>query len=125
MSLNVIMIGSAILGVGMSLLIPFATTLFWFYMLLALAGLATACFWPSILAEADAYLNVNTTILFVLLACVGIVGFGFTPWVMGVIGDNAELRVGFAIVPVLFMGLIAVLLVERYLSKKRMDKLCQ
>lgn len=120
MSLNVIMIGSAILGVGVSVLIPFATTLFWFYALLALAGLATACFWPSILAEADAYLNVNTTILFVLLACVGIVGFGFTPWVMGVIGDNAELRVGFAIVPLLFIGLIAILLVERHLSRKRL-----
>ncbi len=115
-SLNNIMIGSAILGVGVSGLIPFSTTLFWFYSLLALAGLATACFWPTILAEADSYLNVNTTILFILLACVGIVGFGSTPWVMGVIGDNADLRSGFAIIPILFLGLIAVLTVERYLS---------
>lgn len=116
--LNNIMIGSAILGIGVSALIPLATTLFWFYSLLGLAGLATACFWPTILAEADSYLKVNTTILFILLSCVGIIGFGLTPWVMGVIGDNAELKAGFAIIPVLFAGLIAVLSIERYLSTK-------
>ena len=122
MSLNNIMIGSAILGICVSALIPFATTLFWFYSLLGLAGLATASFWPTILAEADSYLKVNTTILFVLLSSIGIIGFGLTPWVMGVIGDNAELKAGFAIIPVLFAGLIAVLIVERHLSKKASEK---
>ena len=117
-TLNNIMIGSAILGVVASALIPLATTLSGFYALLALAGLATACFWPSILAEADDYLKVNTTILFVLLACAGIIGFGSTPLVMGVIGDNAELKAGFVVIPVLFVGLIVVMLVERLLQKK-------
>ncbi|MGB3717240.1 MAG: MFS transporter, partial [Candidatus Promineifilaceae bacterium] len=117
-SLNNIMIGSAILGIGVTALIPFATTLLLFYSLLGLAGLATACFWPTILAEADSYLKVNTTILFVLLSGVGIIGFGLTPWIMGVIGDNAELKAGFAIIPVLFAGLIAVLIVESRLSRK-------
>jgi fucose permease len=121
-SLNNIMIGSAILGICVSALIPFTSTLFWFYLLLGLAGLATASFWPTILAEANSNLKVNTTILFVLLSGVGIIGFGLTPWVMGVIGDNAELKAGFAIIPALFAGLIAVLSIERYLSTKASRK---
>ncbi len=117
-TLNNIMIGSAILGVIASALIPLATTLSGYYALLGLAGLATASFWPSILAEADGYLKVNTTILFVLLACAGIIGFGSTPLVMGVIGDNAELKAGFVVIPVLFVGLIVVMLVERRLQNR-------
>ncbi len=118
MSLNSIMLSSAFLGIGVSIFIPLATTLSLFYALLAFAGLATACFWPTILAEADAYLAVNTTILFVLLSGIGMIGFGFTPFGMGLIGDSAELRAGFAIIPALFAGLILLLAVERRLSKR-------
>jgi fucose permease len=118
MSLNSIMIASAILGVGVTFMIPLASSLFWFYLLLGLAGLATACFWPTIMAEADRLLNVNTTILFVLLSCVGIIGFGAIPWIMGFIGDKNELKAGFAFIPALFAGLIVILIVERQLSKK-------
>jgi fucose permease len=118
MSLNSIMIASAILGVGVTFMIPLASSLFWFYLLLGLAGLATACFWPTIMAEADSLLNVNTTILFVLLSCVGIIGFGSIPWIMGLIGDKNELKAGFAFIPALFAGLIVILIVERHLSKK-------
>lgn len=118
-SLNYILMGSAILGIVVSGLIPLTNSLGWFYSLLALAGLATASLWPTIMAEADTCLPVNTTILFVLLSCVGIVGFGFTPWIMGIIGDNAELRSGFAVIPLLFVGLLVILLIEkrRYPSK--------
>ena len=115
-SLNTIMVGSAVLGVAVSAVIPFATSLTAFYVLLALAGLATACLWPTVLAEADNFLDVNTTVLFVALACVGIIGFGFTPWLMGIIGDLTNLRAGFFIIPVLFGVLTAVLLFERRLS---------
>jgi fucose permease len=118
MSLNSIMIASAILGVGVTFMIPLANSLFWFYLLLGLAGLATACFWPTIMAEADRLLNVNTTILFVLLSCAGIFGFGSIPWIMGLIGDKNELKSGFAFIPVLFAGLVVLLVVERQLSKK-------
>ena len=117
-SLNNIMIGSAVLGVGVSALVPLATNLNWFYALVALAGLATACFWPTLLAEADDYLRVNTTILFVLLSSVGMIGFGFAPWIMGIIGDNAGLKSGFALIPLLFLVLILLLIVERILKNK-------
>lgn len=119
MSLKMIMMGSALLGVGISAMILFATNLVSFYILLALAGIATACFWPTILAEAEANLKVNTTILFVLLACAGIAGFGFIPWIMGVIGDNADLRAGFTIIPGLFIGLIIILAIEWRMSDKK------
>ena len=117
-SLNNIMVGSAILGLVISIFIPMATNLTWFYALFALAGLAIACYWPTILAEADDFLNVNTTILFVLLSAVGMVGFGLTPWIMGIIGDNVGLRAGFAIIPLLYIGLIALLIIERKKSQR-------
>jgi fucose permease len=115
-NLNTIMVGSAVLGIVVSVVIPFATSLSTFYGLLALAGLATACLWPTLLAEADDSMEVNTTTLFIALASVGIIGFGVTPWLMGIIGDLTNLRVGFFIVPVLFGVLTAVLLFERQLS---------
>lgn len=117
-SLNNIMLGSAILGIVVSAFIPFATSLFGFYGFLALAGLATACFWPTIMAEADNYLKVNSTILFILLACAGIIGFGLTPWILGMIGDAGGLRSGFVVIPLLFIGLVVVLVIERRLSLK-------
>ncbi len=117
-SLNNIMIGSASLGVVVGILIPFATTLAWFYLGLGLAGLATASFWPSILAEAEKDLKANTTILFVLLASAGILGFGVTPWLLGFIGDSTGLRSGFAIIPLLFVGLLFVLWIERRINKE-------
>ena len=122
-SLNNIMIASALLGIVVSVLIPLSTTLSWFYVLLGLAGLAVACFWPTLLAEADAYLKVNTTILFVLLSSVGMIGFGFTPWIMGMIGDNADLKTGFALIPILYFGLIVMLVTERRLNKQAARKI--
>ena len=118
-SLSNIMIGSGLLGTAVSFLIPTASSLTAFYGLLALAGLATACFWPTIMAEAEAYLDVNSTILFILLACVGIIGFGLTPWVLGLIGDTAELRAGFAVIPLLFIALVLLLVFERRLNLKK------
>jgi fucose permease len=113
LSLNNIMLASAVLGIGVSILIPMAAALSWFYVLVALAGLSIACFWPTILAEADNTLDANSTILMVLLACAGIVGHGLTPWIMGLIGDNRELRAGFVVIPLLFLILVVVLLVEK------------
>ena len=103
MSPKMIMMCSALLGVGISGTIPFAATLVWFYALVALAGIATACFWPTILAEAADGLKVDSTILFVMLACIGMAGFGLTPWIMGLIGDRTDLRTGFSIIPGLFV----------------------
>lgn len=119
MSLKMLMLSSAILGVVVSSMLPFVVNLFWFYGLLALAGLATACFWPTILAEAAVCLEVDATILFVMLACAGIAGFGVTPWVMGVIGDKIDLKAAFLIIPGLFILLILSLIIEWRISRKQ------
>ncbi len=121
-SLSNIMISSGILGIIVSFLIPLSVSLYGFYVLLGLAGLATACFWPTIMAEAEDYLAVNSTILFVLLACMGTIGFGLTPWVLGMIGDTTELRAGFALVPIFFIALVILLIIERRLSHKKAQK---
>ena len=109
MSQQTLMICSAILGVAISSGIPFSESLIGFYALLVFAGFAAACFWPTILAEAADRLPVDATMLLVMLACFGIAGFGITPWIMGLIGDSAGLKAGFALIPGLFIGLIVVL----------------
>ncbi|MFC1573926.1 sugar MFS transporter [Candidatus Latescibacterota bacterium] len=116
-SQKMIMMCSALIGLVVSSIIPFTASLIWFYALLAIAGLATACFWPTILAEAALCLKTDSTILFVLLACFGIAGFGVTPWIMGVIGDKAGLIAGFSMIPGFFLCLIIVLTFEWRLSR--------
>ncbi|MCP4405752.1 MAG: hypothetical protein GY801_51700, partial [bacterium] len=118
LSLKMLMGVSALLGLAVSWLLPFTTSLFWFYVLLALAGLAAACFWPSILAEAAASLKVDATILFVMLSCIGIAGFGLAPWLLGIIGDRSDLKAGFSVVPGFFAVLLIVLFSEWRLSRK-------
>ena len=117
-SLKMIMICSAFLGAAVSVIIPFASNLIWFYSLLAFAGIAASCFWPSILAEASNCLKINPTMLFVMLSCIGIVGFGLTPWIMGVIGDYAHLKIGFFIIPVFFLILVLLFIIEWRMTRK-------
>ncbi len=116
--LRPIMLASACLGIVASALVLFADSLAVALVLLAAAGFSTACFWPSILSEAGDTLQVGSTRLFIMLSCVGIAGFGFSPWVMGVIGDRWELKAGFFVVPVMFGLLIAVLIYEGRLTRK-------
>ena len=117
-SLKIIMICSAFLGVGVSSIIPFASNLIWFYILIAFAGIATGCFWPSILAEAANCLKMNPTMLFVMLSCIGIIGFGLTPWAMGAIGDHASLKISFFIIPVFFLILVLLFTIEWRMTRK-------
>ena len=100
-----IVIYSAILGIAAGIMLPFARTLGMFYILVGLAGIAISSFWPSMLAKAASSLKVDTTILFVLLACFGIAAFGLMPWFMGAIGDYAQLRTSFFVVPGCFVML--------------------
>ena len=113
--LRAMMVGSALLGGAVSAMVPFADNLTSFYALLGLAGIAAACFWPTVLAEATDRMRVDPTILIVLLSCLGIAGFGIVPWLIGEIGDSAGLKFGFLVIPGLFSGLVLVLAVERRL----------
>lgn len=112
-----IMIGSAAVGVVVSCFVLTTTRLAGVYVLLAAAGFCAASFWPSVLAVAGKTLRVGSTLLFVMLACAGIAGYGLTPWLIGLIGDLYGLRTGLAVVPVVFAALAAVLVVEARIQR--------
>ena len=106
---KILMAGSAVLGLVVTSFVPFVTSLPAFYTLLLLAGIATACFWPTILAVAKDSMKADSTILMVLLAVVGVAGFGLIPWMMGIVGEYIDLKAGFLLIPACFIGLILML----------------
>ena len=110
-----LMMWSSFFGLLITIFVTFITNLILFGVLLFFAGIATACFWPNILAVAAEDLDTDATILMVLLAVFGVAGFGFIPWVMGMIGDNMDLKSSFLLIPVCFLGLIY--LIKRILRK--------
>ena len=117
-SLDSIIMGSTVIGILIGYFLPKASNLFEFYLSISLAGIATACFWPTILAKAKSSLNVNITILFIMLASTGVIGFGVTPIFMGIIGDISSLRFSFFIVPAAFVLLLFILIIERKIITK-------
>jgi len=103
---------SAAAGLGVSLFVPAVVSLGGLYVLLLVAGLTTACFWPSIQSYAADCLRMDNTMVFILLSCAGIPGCGFSAWLMGWIGDQAGLRAAFLVVPVMFTALGVLLAVD-------------
>ncbi len=110
--LRLLIAASAACGITVSLLVFAVGSLGGFYLLLFAAGLSVACFWPSIQAHAADCIDVDSTMLFILLSCAGIPGFGFASWLMGLIGDAAGIRAGFAVIPFFFAILLAILVVD-------------
>jgi len=106
---STLMIGSSIFGLLVTIYVPFVTNLILFITLLFFAGIATACFWPTILAIAADDLDTDSTILLVLLAIVGVAGFGIIPWIMGMAGDHSDLKISFLLIPICFIGLILLI----------------
>ena len=100
---------SALGGLLVSMVVPFAPVVPVAVALLFLAGLATAALWPSIQSFAADRLHADSTALFILLSCGGIPGFAFAPWIMGLVGEHTNLRVAFWCVPPLFIVLLALL----------------
>ena len=104
---NLILI-SAVAGVAISLFVFVVEGLVGFFVVLFFAGLSAACFWPSIQSYAADSLDVDTTMLFILLSCAGIPGFGFASWLMGIIGDVAGIRASFGVIPFFFLSLALI-----------------
>ncbi len=104
-----LIVASAAGGVLVSLLVPVVGSARLMYVVLVLAGLTVACFWPSIQSYAGDRIRHDHTMLFILLSCAGIPGFGLTCWLMGWIADVADLRVSFMVLPGLFLGLVATM----------------
>jgi fucose permease len=108
-----LIIGSAVAGLAVSLLVPFITSPWLFFVVLFFAGLTVACFWPSIQSYSVDRLRLEPTAVFILLSCAGTPGFGLISGFMGVIGDLYGLTVSFYALPVLLVLFIAVALAER------------
>lgn len=92
---------SAVGGTLVTVPFPLLSSLWVFLVLLFLAGVATAPFWPSVQSyTADRLPQADTTMLFVLLSCAGVPGCGFFTWLMGYIGnEEGGLARAFYLVP--------------------------
>jgi fucose permease len=104
---------SAAWGLLFSLGFFWLTGLVSLMILLFFAGLAVACFWPSIQSYAADRLEGDSTMLFILLSTAGIPGFSIIIWIMGKIGDTWGLKAAFGVIPVLFLTLLITLGLER------------
>lgn len=117
--LRALVLASASIGIGISLLVFAVESLGGFYVVLFLAGLSVACFWPSIQSyAADCLADVDSTMLFILLSCAGIPGFGFSSWLMGIIGNQVGIRAGFAVIPVLFFALFLIIVIDHRVHRR-------
>jgi fucose permease len=111
--LRTLILITAFSGAIVSTLVFMIGSLPGFFVLLFMAGLSVACFWPSIQSYAADCMTVDSTMLFILLSCGGIPGFGFASWLMGILGDAYGLQVSFAVIPVFFVVLGVIIFFER------------
>ena len=118
-ALRRIILLSAVGGAVVSIFVPFVSEMSTLYLLMALAGLFTACFWPSIQSFAADELPVDSTLLFIYLSCFGIPGVGLAGWLIGIVGDSMGIAAGFMLVPVFFIILFLAIWGEQ-LSVLRM-----
>jgi len=109
--LRTLIVVSGLAGTLVTLCFPLLTNLCLFFILLFLAGIATAPFWPSIQSYcADCLPGTDTTMLFVLLSCAGVPGCGFFTWLMGYIGNHSGgLGRAFYLVPGCYLVLAALI----------------
>lgn len=107
-----LLLGSAISGFLVSWTVPLATSLPTLFVLLFIGGLTVACFWPSLQGYATDRMSHDATMMFILLSCVGIPGFGLTTWALGFVAERSSLRTSFMLIPFLFLALALTIAVE-------------
>jgi MFS family permease len=119
--LRALIVGSALAGTLLTLPFPLLNHLGVFFVLLFLAGLATAPFWPSVQSYcSDRLPESDTTLLFILLSCAGIPGCGFFTWLMGYIGGAyGNLDHAFYLIPACFLTLAALMGYDWFSSRPR------
>jgi fucose permease len=110
-SLHRLMVAFAFLSALATLALAVVAGLRASFVLLALSGVLTACFWPSILTLATTRIASGSAMLLAMISSAGLVGFGAMPWAVGVIAEHFSLRLGLCIVPVA-MALAGVLLLK-------------
>jgi fucose permease len=111
--LHILIIASAVLGVGVSLGAWAVSGLVAFIAVVFTAGLTIACFWPSIQSYAAAQMGGDSTMLFILLSVGGIPGFGLSSFIMGIIAESYGLRTSLLVIPLLLTILAVVMVISR------------
>ena len=109
--LSTLIISSAVIGVVASLGAWATGSTAGFFAIVFVAGLSIACFWPSIQSHAAATIPLDSTMLFILLSCAGIPGFGLTSWIMGLVAESHGLRTSLLVIPAELALLAVVMLV--------------
>lgn len=109
-SLRRLMVTLAFLNVLVTLAVALADGIWLSMISLGAAGLLIACFWPSILALASSRIAEGSSTLFGMLAVAGMIGFGLTPWVIGMVAEYCSLRAGLCILPAAMLAAGFVLL---------------
>jgi hypothetical protein len=65
-------------------------------------------------------MDVDATMLLILLSCAGIPGFGATSWLIGIIADAAGLLTGFVLIPFYFLILGLIIWIDSLVAGKRL-----
>ncbi len=112
--LSTLVLGSALAGTVVTLLLPLQTQIAPLMLVLFLAGVCTAPFWPSIQSYcADRLPAADKTMLMIMLSCAGIPGCGFFTWLMGLIANHHGLRPAFFMVPACYLAIAAIIALDR------------
>ncbi|NQT61143.1 MAG: MFS transporter [Bacteroidetes bacterium] len=113
---RILMFIVSLIGIVISLTAYKAESIYLFYILLFAAGLTVAPYWPTIQAISTKLVDGDPTLLFILLSCAGIPGFGSASWIMGLIGDSYGLQKSLLLIPAFFLLLSIVLFTLRWFS---------
>lgn len=107
--LPILIMIAAVAGSLLAVFFGFIATVSGVLVLLFLAGLASAPFWPSVQSYCvDRMPEYDSTTLYILLSCAGVPGCGVLSVVMGKVGDMTNLRYAFFVVPICYI-LLAIL----------------
>lgn len=91
--------------------VPQALRLPALFVLLYLAGIGSAPFWPSIQSlTVDRLPHIDSTLAFIILSCAGVPGCGAFSWLMGVVGDKFGLQFSYCLVPMCYVAMVALVL---------------
>lgn len=110
---RVLLLGSSLLGLVVSLIAFSRITPLLFFLLLFVSGIATGPFWPTIQSLCAWYIREDSTTIFILLSCAGIPGVGAAAWGIGLLGDLYGLQAALLVVPVCFAFLLLLFLLLR------------
>ncbi len=100
---------SAVAAALVGLAVPWVQGLWQLYVVLGMAGLSVACFWPSIQSYSVDCIGLDSTMIFILLSCAGIPGFGIIIWALGILAESFGFQTALYCIPVLFVAVFLLI----------------